>query len=378
MITIANGIILKGKDLTPSRENILIDDGKIITISKDILEGEIIDASGCVVSPSFINSHTHIGDSIIKDEGYGLSFDEIVKPPNGLKHLALKNAEDKDVIDAMKLSMYDMLRSGTTHFIDYREGGVKGIKLLKKASKDIPINPIILGRDDSFYGDDPDLKSVKIAIRKILKIADGIAPSGFNEITEEVAILISEECTKKCKLSSIHVGESIDSQKNSIKKYNASEIELGIKNNFNQLVHCTNPLKGDLDLIKNSNVSITLCFRSNAALRVGIPNLDDFFKKGIFPSIGTDNIMINSPNMLRELDFIFKLRQLNSKNYINPKEILKLATVNFSGKSIINEDNYCEIFISKKLSKNPYLSIINRIETKDIINIINKDDNIDI
>ena len=30
MFTIANGIILKGENLTPSRENIVVDDGKII------------------------------------------------------------------------------------------------------------------------------------------------------------------------------------------------------------------------------------------------------------------------------------------------------------------------------------------------------------
>lgn len=68
-----------------------------------------------------------------------------------------------------------------------------------KASKDIPIKPIILGRDDSFYGDDPDLAKVKVAIRKLLKVADGIAPSGFGEITEEVAMLISSECENRVK-----------------------------------------------------------------------------------------------------------------------------------------------------------------------------------
>ena len=67
MITIANGTILKGLELTPSKENILIDDGKIIEISPEINEGKIIDATDCIVSPSFLNAHTHIGDSIIND-----------------------------------------------------------------------------------------------------------------------------------------------------------------------------------------------------------------------------------------------------------------------------------------------------------------------
>ena len=76
MKTIANGLILKGTELNPVKENIVIDDeNKIIEISKDVLEGEIIDASGKIVCPRFINAHTHIGDSIIKDEGDGLSLD---------------------------------------------------------------------------------------------------------------------------------------------------------------------------------------------------------------------------------------------------------------------------------------------------------------
>jgi len=375
MITIANGIILKGDDLTPLRENILVDDGKIIEISKDILEGEIIDASGSIVCPSFTNAHTHIGDSIIKDEGYGLSFDEIIKPPNGIKHIALNNADDEEIINSMDLAMRNMLESGTTRFVDYREGGVKGINLLKHASKNIPIDSIILGRDDSFYGDDPDLKKVKIAIRKILKNADGIAPSGFGEITEEVAILITEKCIKENKISSIHAGESLTSQKNSLDKYNRTEIELAINNNFNQLVHCTNPLNNDIDLINNSNTNITISPRSNASLGVGTVPLGILLENNILPTIGTDNIMINSPNMIRELEFSFKLFLLNSNKYIEPRKILKLATTNFHmpfTNSSIEKGNFCEIFICKQLSKNPYLSIINRTETKHIKKIINK------
>ena len=72
MFTIANGIILKGENLIPSRENIVVDDGKIIEIGKESKEGKIIDVDGAIVCPSFINGHMHIGDSIIKDEGLDL------------------------------------------------------------------------------------------------------------------------------------------------------------------------------------------------------------------------------------------------------------------------------------------------------------------
>lgn len=380
MFTIANGVILKGVSLTPVKENIVIDDGRILEIGENILEGKIIDASGCIVCPSFLNAHTHIGDSIIRDEGYGLSLEEMVKPPNGVKHKALSQVDDEDLIDSMKESMWEMFESGTTHFIDYREGGIEGVKLLKKASEEIPITPIILGRDDSFYGADPDLKKVKIAIRKLLKIADGIAPSGFGEISDEVANLIVEECNKQGKISSIHVAESEEVQNNSLAKFKKSEIERGLNSNFTQLVHCTNLVKNDLELLKNNVNNITLCPRANVTLSVGVPHLNKLLDLKLKPLIGTDNVMLNSPVMFRELEFTLKLMSYYYKSYINPLDLLQMATsniLNFTindsiNKSVISEGCAAELFIAKQLSKNPYLNIINRCESKTILYIINK------
>ena len=379
MLTIKDGIVLKGQDLTPVRENIVIDDGKIIEMAKDVCEGKIIDATDSIVCPTFLNGHTHIGDSIIKDEGYGLSLGEMVKPPNGVKHKALANAEDGEIIDAMKKSMWDMFESGTTHFIDYREGGIKGVELLRKASKNLPVTPVILGRDDSFYGQNPDLRKVKIAIRKLLKLADGIALSGFGEISDEVASLITSECRKAGKISSIHVAESMHLQDDSLRDFNKTEIQRGVDADFNQLVHCTNPRNNDLELIKNSNVVV--CPRANATLNVGVAPLNEMFSKGIKPLLGSDNLMLNSPNLFRELEFSLKIMSVYYKNYLNPKDLLKTATTNICNfeinryieKQVIDVNQEANLFISKKYSKNPYLNIINRCVKKDILYIMNRE-----
>lgn len=379
MLTIKDGIVLKGQDLTPVRENIVIDDGKIIEMAKDVCEGKIIDATDSIVCPTFLNGHTHIGDSIIKDEGYGLSLGEMVKPPNGVKHKALANAEDGEIIDAMKKSMWDMFESGTTHFIDYREGGIKGVELLRKASKNLPVTPVILGRDDSFYGQNPDLRKVKIDIRKLLKLADGIALSGFGEISDEVASLITSECRKAGKISSIHVAESMHLQDDSLRDFNKTEIQRGVDADFDQLVHCTNPRNNDLELIKNSNVVV--CPRANATLNVGVAPLNEMFSKGIKPLLGSDNLMLNSPNLFRELEFSLKIMSVYYKNYLNPKDLLKTATTNICNfeinryieKPVIDVNQEANLFISKKYSKNPYLNIINRCGTKDILYIMNRD-----
>ena len=379
MKTIANGLILKGIDLSPVRENIVIDDeNNIIEISKDVEEGEIIDASDKIVCPRFINAHTHIGDSIIKDEGDGLSLDEVVKPPHGIKHKALESASDDELIEAMRASMWDMYNLGISHFIDYREGGLEGVKLLKEASKDIPITPIILARDSSFYGEDPNYHQVKIAIRKLLKHADGIGLSGFGEIDTTVAEIICEKCEEAGKISSIHVAENENNQYVSLEKTNKTEPQRAFDAGFNQIVHMTNPKNDDVNQLSKSNSSLTICPRSNGALSVGIIPLFDILKNGVRPLIGSDNIMINSPNIFREMEFTLKIMKGLSKNYIAPVEVLKMASTNVCiadslsekiNKSYIGEGQDAEFMIINQKSDNPYLSLINRTEVNDIVNI---------
>ncbi len=380
MKTITNGLILKGLELEPTKENILLDDdGTILEMSKDVKEGEIIDAENKIVCPRFLNAHTHIGDSIIKDEGDGLSLDEVVKPPHGIKHLALESADDDVLIEAMRESMWDMYNLGISHFIDYREGGLEGVKLLKEAAREIPITPIILARDSSFYGEDANYHQVKVAIRKLLKIADGIGLSGFGEIDTTVAEIICEKCEKAGKISSIHVAENELNQFASLEKTNKTEPKRAFDAGFNQIVHMTNPKGDDIDQLSRSKSSLTVCPRSNGALAVGMVPLFDILKTGVKPLIGSDNIMINRPNLFREMEFTLKIMKGLSKNYIAPKEILKMATTNLSiadtlsgkiNKSYIFEGQKAELMIINQKSNNPYLSLINRTEVNDIVDII--------
>ena len=384
MFTITNGIILKGHDLTLKKENIVVDEGKIVEIGKESAEGKIIDVDGAVVCPSFINGHTHIGDSIIKDEGYSLSLSEMVKPPNGVKHKALANADDEELISAMKSTMWEMVEGGTTHFIDYREGGIHGVELLREAAEDIPIKAVILGRDDSFYGDDPDLKEVKIACRKLLKIADGIAPSGFGEIIDEVAEIIVNECNKAGKISSIHVAESESNQAESLSRFNKTEIARGVESKFSQLVHLTNAKNDDLEMVAKSDSNVVVCPRANATLNVGVPQLNKMLDLGIKPLLGSDNVMLNGPNMFRELEFTLKIMSVCHKSYLNPKELLKMATTNICNtqindiieKSVIDVGNPAEFIVSNSFSIDPYLNMINRCESKNILYVINKKVNV--
>ena len=68
-------------------------------------------------------------------------------------------------------------------------------------------------------------------------------------------------------------------------------------------------------------------------------------KAGCLLALGTDNVMINSPDMFREMDFLWKVTMGIKKKRIDPKDILKMATVN-AGKIL---KKILELFKQKNL-----------------------------
>ena len=105
------------------------------------------------------------------------------------------------------------------------------------------------------------------------------------------------------------------------------------------------------------------CPRSNGTLGVGIPPLRDILKHKINVLLGTDNIMFNSPNMLREMEFALKVTRGYYREYIPPVEIFKMATLNAAkalGLNIgtIEEGKLADIMLVSGLSgrSNPFIN----------------------
>ena len=339
----------------------------------------VVDCNGLLLIPGFINAHTHIGDSIAKDLSLNSTVDAKIHPMIGIKQKILRETPDKELIRFMRKSAQTMLKKGITTFVDFREGGIHGINLLKKALKTVPINPVILGRLE-YYHTQKQIKQntsmpdfLKSNLESLIENCDGVGISGPNENSDNNL----QEFSKIKKIVGIHAAETLSSYAISKKSYKKTEPKRALLAEPTFLVHMTNASKNDLLSAAKKTRGIIICPRANASLAEGIPDIELMLKMKCNIGIGTDNVMINSPDMFREMDYVWKVTMGIKKKRIDPKQILKMATVN-SGKILnkkigcIKENYFADcIFIDKKSidlepMNNVYASIVHRASQESI------------
>ena len=360
--------------------DVQIKNGIFKKISKKISSKEkSIDCSNLLLIPGFINSHTHIADSIGKDLSIDADVDSKIHPMIGLKQKLLKETSKKSLSKYMKNSAKSMIKKGITTFIDFREGGLDGVLLLKSALDNIPIRCIILGRIE-YYNTKNEIKQnmslpkeyIK-QLTQLLKNCDGIGISGTNENSN--SNLQSYAKTKK--IRAIHAAETKDSVNTSKKLTTKSEIQRAMLLRPSFLIHMTFATKNDLKLVAKNTRGIVICPRANSSLAEGIPDISLMQKSGCNITIGTDNVMINSPDIFREMDYLWKVTMGMSQSRFDPKQILKMATVN-AGKMLnqkigcIKENYFADcLFINKNSldlepMNNVYASIVHRASENSI------------
>ena len=292
--------------------------------------GKRLDGTDFLIIPGLINAHTHIADSIGKDIAAGSKLDARVHPVFGVKKKILENSRPEHLKAFIRSSAISMMRKGIVAFADFREGGPEGIGLLREAVAGLPIKCIALGRVDHYSSPKDSAGLPPEAMEKakeVLKLADGLGISGANENTDASLLQYRQLAGKK--LLAIHAAESKETIEFSRAHTDTSEVDRimeHMKPDF--LVHMTNATDNEISLVAKSGAGIVVCPRANGVLGAGIPRVASMLKQGCLVALGTDNVMLNSPDLLRELDYIWKASRAVEGEMVEAQELLKMATVN--------------------------------------------------
>jgi len=328
--------------------------GRIEAVSYEDITTDIrtqINERKSLVIPGFINSHTHIGDSFAKEAGINLDLSNVVAPPDGLKHRLLRTTQNSIKELGIKQASREMLSNGITYFVDFRENGLAGINVLKNSILGIGISCFILGR----FSKVEDLSDVYNA-------ADGLGFSSYKVISGDLKRKLINLKAKNHKLFASHDAEKARNDKLFEEMINDKLIDV--------VIHGTQYRRKELKEIKDNDISLVLCPRSNGYFGVGIPPINEIIDLEIPISLGTDNVMANSLDLFEEMRYLFIISRVlskgTSKKALKSKDLLKMVTTNAARNFGITNDlgsiskgKFANFFTIELNDANYYSHIIN-------------------
>jgi cytosine/adenosine deaminase-related metal-dependent hydrolase len=245
-----------------------------------------------------INFHTHVGDSFIGSEPDG-DLEHIVGP-GGFKMRELNAASPALIRRSMRKSIELMKNRGTAAFFDFRESGMKGLKMVPKFGG---ISGFFLTRPTS-----------NLEVELLLNASVGFGMSALSDHEFKDLKRLSETAHKKNKIFSIHFSEN--------KRENVRDLMV-LSPDF--VVHCIEATDGDLDVLRRSSVPVAITPRSNI-FHGKRPDYSRFFRKNLTVLLGTDNVFITEPEIMEEAEFLYRYQR--KLNRLSPEQILTTITDN--------------------------------------------------
>ncbi|MDQ8193406.1 amidohydrolase family protein [Coraliomargarita sp. SDUM461004] len=334
-------IVFHGPEMAPMRCASFRAEGDRI-VEMDLIEPvQRIEHGAIVIIPGLVNAHTHMGDSFIPDGATGLTLEEGFFRPDGFKYREIAKLDRASHVDFISDALSYMACSGTVAHFDFREQGAEGATRLREASDRTGVRSVILGQFDSVPFDlaaltrntaDFDATAMN-ELRALLEVADGFSESTMNDLTDPAWQSVRNLTHAMGKARAVHCLENEGYRELSLQRTQRGDLIQAIElYQPDLIVHLTVANDDEIQLLADSGITAVLNPRANANLGLPLPPIAKLMDAGVNLLLGTDNGLLNSPSMLAELDFTYKLAKSQYGDALrpDPAEILKMATSNVS------------------------------------------------
>ena len=356
----------------------------------------IIDISGTLAVPAFVNGHTHLLDAVIKEIAYDSEpGTNLFFPPDGVRPNAPSHIPRETVLDAMRLTAHHMVATGTAAFADFTSGGVAGTLLLKEACKHSPLRCISLGTlsdspiqsQSTLDRNREGLSAEQMAeLEEVLAAADGVAPVRAADVTDTAMQDFHRLAKAAGKLVATHATVMPSYRETSFARTGRSDVERiadYLQPDF--VVHMTDANDAELRRVIDSEIAIIMCARGNATLGIGFPPYADAIAMGATVGFGTDNIMLESPDLVAELGYISRSVRASGDGVHRPSPIDLLKSATIEGARALKIDKTLGSLGEGKsasmvlfdmqndnlaYSRNPVASVVHRATRADIKTVI--------
>jgi len=319
--------------------------GTTAEITGRYVSARVINAAGKVVMPGLINTHGHVPMVLFR----GIA-DDLVLMDWLQKYIfpaEAKNVDEQFVRWGTRLGCLEMIRGGTTTFVDmyYFEDAIAdetaraGMRaVLGETLIDFPA---------------PDNKTWDAGMTYMEKFA--ARWKGHPLITPAIAphapYTVSTDHLKQAHAFSerlgvplvIHVAEDPAETKTIQERYGASPVayldRIGLLDARVIAAHMVWPTSDDIATLAKRSVGVAHCPQSNMKLAAGAAPVPQMLRGGVAVGLGTDGAASNHDlSLWEEIDTAAKLHKLTSKDptVVNAREALEMATIR--GARAIHQD----------------------------------------
>lgn len=325
-LVIERTVALVGEELEAQEMDLCIEEGRFAASSN---ASAVIDGRGTIAMPAFVNSHVHLSDAPLKGSGVGLDLDHLIHPVSGIKN---RVAGIPPVVRkaAMETYLQEMVECGVAIACNFHEGGVDALSLVRSCRLSEML--VTLVRPQRYFNEGEIRSGTALSsedmevLHGLLSASNGIGLSGANEHSDASLSSLSQIRA----LKGIHAAERRETREKSLAMTGKSEIERVVEYlHPDFIVHLVAADAHDLQMMKDAGISAVLCPRSNGITGCGFPPVRELMSMGIQTALGTDNAMLNSPDMFREMEYLSRYaRSIYGPSCLDNREIIRMATVN--------------------------------------------------
>ncbi|MFB0958885.1 MAG: amidohydrolase [Clostridiaceae bacterium] len=300
---------------------------------------EVKDASGTVMLPGFVNTHSHIPMTLMRGYGEGLPlqrwlFEKMFPFEDQL------TAED--ITWGTRLGLLEMIASGTVSYSDM----YYFIDEIAQATVEAGMNANI-GRGITSR---PDAKSFSQHIGRIeTEALDArVRAMGWDSLirvdhtihaeytTDEALVREVADYTRSTgRIIQVHVSETLSEHQACVDQHGMTPTEYfsrcGLFDGPAVAAHCVHVTDSDILLLRQHDVTVAHCISSNLKLGSGLMPLRRMLDQGVRVTLGTDGAASNNNlNFMEEIHLAAMVHKGVERDslFLSPAQILAMATRN--------------------------------------------------
>ena len=294
----------------------------------------VIDGKNMAALPGLVNAHTHAAMTLFRGMADDIPLDIWLN-----EHIwpAEKKLTAEDVYWGVKLSLVEMIKSGTTAFADMYFFMDEAAKAVEESGLRANLSIGMTAFDRNYQ---ETLKRAKDFIARWNGAAGGritvmYGPHAPYTCTPEFLKAVAEEAKEDNVGIHIHLGETVKETENIKGKYGMTPVELaaecGLFDVHVLAAHCVHLTSHDMEILAEGGAGVAHNPQSNLKLGSGVAPVPAMLRQGITVALGTDGAASNNNlDMLEEMRTAAMLHKgVNmDPTLVTAGEVLSMATAN--------------------------------------------------